>query len=87
MEPTPECKEIFELLSQYLDLELPPEACEKIQAHIEGCAPCVEFAASLRKTVELCRRYRPAELPEPVGQQARQELWEAYRRAVSQSNA
>lgn len=83
MEPTPECKEIFALLSQYLDLELPPGACEKIQAHIAGCPPCVEFAESLRKTVEVLRKYRPQELPEPVGKQAREQLWEAYRRSVS----
>ena len=82
MEPTFECKEIFALLSQYLDLELPPDACEKIRAHIEGCAPCVAFAESLRKTVELCRRYRPRELAEPAAKQAREQLWEAYRRVV-----
>ncbi len=82
MEPTPECKQIFALLSEYLDLELPPEACEKIQAHIAGCPPCVEFAESLRKTVEICRQYRPEELPEPVGKQAREQLLEAYRKAL-----
>lgn len=79
-EPSPECREIFALLSQYLDLELPPDACEKIEAHIAGCAPCVEFAESLRKTVELCKQYRPAELPAPIGKQARGQLLEAYRR-------
>ncbi len=82
MEPTPECKQIFALLSEYLDLELPPEACEKIQAHIAGCPPCVEFAESLRKTVEICRQYRPEELPEPVGKLAREQLLEAYRKAL-----
>ena len=38
-----DCKQIFALLSQYLDLELPPDACEKIEAHIAGCSPCVDF--------------------------------------------
>lgn len=83
MEPTPECKEIFALLSEYLDLELPPDACEKLQAHIANCPPCVEFAESLRKTIELCRRYRPEDLPEPAGKQAREQLWEAYRRSLA----
>ena len=87
-EPMPEptgnddCKRIFALLSQYLDLELPPDACEKIEAHIAGCSPCIDFAESLRKTVELCRQYRPAELPEPIGKQAREQLLQAYRRAL-----
>jgi anti-sigma factor RsiW len=81
MEPherTEKCKEVFSLLSDYLDLELPPDACQQIETHIAGCPPCVEFAESLRKTVELCRRYRAAELPEPIGTQAREQLLNAY---------
>jgi len=77
-----DCKQIFALLSQYLDLELPPDACEKLEAHIAGCAPCVEFTESLRKTVELCRRYRPEELPQPIGAEAREQLLKAYRKTL-----
>jgi len=83
VEPGPDCKAIFALLSQYLDLELPPDACEKITAHLAGCAPCIEFTESLRKTVEMCRHYRPAELPEPIGKQAREELLDAYRKTLA----
>lgn len=86
-EPSDDCKQIFAQLSQYLDLELPPDACEKIKAHIAGCAPCIEFTESLRKTVELCRRYRPAELPEPIGKQAKEELLQAYRRTLPEVQA
>lgn len=59
MEPherTEKCKEVCSLLSEYLSLELPPDARHAIEAHIAGCAPCIEFAESLRKTVELCRQ-------------------------------
>ena len=52
------CDEVFALLSDYLNLELPPEACLEVEAHLAGCDPCVEFAESLRKTVDLCRQYR-----------------------------
>ncbi len=75
---TEKCREVFALLSEYLNLELPPDACEEIEAHITGCAPCVEFAESLRKTVELCRRYQPSELPQPLGEDARRQLLDAY---------
>ena len=78
-----DCKQIFALLSEYLDLELPPDACEKIEAHLAGCPPCIEFAESLRKTIELCRQYRPAELPEPIGKQARDQLLGVYRKALA----
>jgi anti-sigma factor RsiW len=77
------CKEIFSLLSAYLDLELPPETCQEMEAHIAGCAPCVEFTDSLRKTVELCRQYKPEELPEPLSHDAREQLLTAYRKMMS----
>lgn len=80
---TDKCKEVFALLSDYLNLELPPDACAEIESHLAGCPPCIEFAESLRKTVELCRRYRPAELPEPIGTQARDQLVAAYQKMLA----
>jgi hypothetical protein len=74
--------EVFSLLSEYLNLELPPDVCQEIEAHLAGCAPCIEFAESLRKTVELCRHYRPNELPEPLGKNARQQLLNAYEKML-----
>lgn len=82
-ERTERCKEVFALLSDYLNLELPPDACEDIEAHLAGCPPCIEFAESLRKTVELCHRYRPAELPDPIGKEARNQLLHAYQRMLA----
>jgi Putative zinc-finger len=81
-ELTEKCKEAFSLLSEYLNLELPPDACQEIETHLAGCPPCIEFAESLRKTVELCRCYRPTELPEPIGKNARAQLLEAYQRMI-----
>ena len=77
------CKEVFSLLSEYLNLELPPEACQEIETHLAGCQPCIDFAESLRKTVELCRQYQPAELPAPLGKEAREQLLEAYAKMLS----
>ena len=77
------CKEVFALLSDYLNLELPSGACKEIENHLAGCPPCIEFAESLRKTVELCRRYRPSELPAPLGKQAREQLLETYGRMLA----
>ena len=90
MEPdarTEKCKQVFSLLSEYLNLELSPDACQEIETHLAGCPPCVEFAESLRKTVELCRHYQPSELPEPLGKRAREELLQAYRKMRSTRNS
>ena len=76
------CKEVFALLSQYLDFELPPEACQEIEAHLAGCSPCVEFVASLRKTVALCRTYRPSAMPAPLSAEAREELERAWQKML-----
>jgi anti-sigma factor RsiW len=78
-----DCRENFELLSSYLDLELPAEECLQIEAHLAGCAPCVEFVESLRKTVELCRQHQPREMPAPVSESARAELLAAWRKMLA----
>ena len=75
-----DCKQVFALLSEYLNLELPPEACRDIEHHLEGCPPCVEFVESLRKTIDLCRSYAPAEIPPPLGAKARADLEQAYQK-------
>ena len=82
-----ECKQIFATLSEYLDLELPPEACREMEAHLAGCPPCVEFAESLRKTVALCHEYRAGEMPGPISEAARARLQEAWHRALGGSKA
>ena len=78
------CREAFALLSEYLDFELPPDACQEIEAQIAGCAPCVEFADSLRKTVALCKHYEPADPPLPLREEARVQLKSAYDRMLAE---
>jgi hypothetical protein len=73
------CKEIFASLSEYIELDLPLDACREIEQHLAACPPCIEFTESLRRTVELCRGYRPAELPAPLAREARDRLEAAYR--------
>ncbi len=74
----PDCKEVFELLSEYLDAELSPELCDLLRSHIENCHPCVEFLRSLEKTIELCKQYQPDVVPPPLAEQVRGDLRRAY---------
>ncbi len=78
-----ECKDIFALLSQYLDHELSEDICREIDAHIAGCPPCVEFLESLKKSIELCRRWKSEDEPGPLPEPARRQLYEAYQRALA----
>ncbi len=79
---TAHCREVFAVLSEYLDVELPPQACEQMRRHIEGCAPCVEFVESLKKSVALCRQYEPETMPRPLSDAARRELLSAWQKTL-----
>jgi anti-sigma factor RsiW len=75
-----ECRELFALLSEYLDIELPPEACEQIRKHIEDCEPCVAFVESLQKSIAICRQYQPDIRPTPLSSQALADLQAAWQK-------
>jgi RNA polymerase sigma-70 factor (ECF subfamily) len=53
------CREIFAALSDYLDKELDPVLCAKLEKHMVGCHPCEAFLAELERTVQRCRSYQP----------------------------
>jgi len=82
-QPSERCKEFFAVVSEYLDMELPPAACQELETHLEGCPPCIEFVESLRKSIDLCRRYSPTELPKPLSEETRHKLQEAYEKMLS----
>ena len=76
-----DCKQIFELLSQYLDREMPPAECADLERHIQDCVPCVEFVESLRKSIQLCKDCPPPEPPPALSPEIRQALTAAYRKS------
>ena len=77
-----DCKQVFALLSEYLDAELAPESCEEIQAHLAGCPPCIEFLESLKRTIRLCHDCEAAEAPSPLAPEMREQLLAAYRKSL-----
>jgi anti-sigma factor RsiW len=42
-------------LSRYLDGELTPARCRKVEKHIQACDCCETMVARLRRTVAACR--------------------------------
>lgn len=65
------CKQIFLRLSDYLDGDLPPKLCEKIQRHLAVCPDCRAFTNTLRKTIELCGKLPPVPIPPDLRQKLR----------------
>jgi anti-sigma factor RsiW len=58
-----ECRQIAELLGEYLDGSLPRETRELIDFHIDGCAPCVAFLNTYRGTVDAARKLPEVAIP------------------------
>jgi hypothetical protein len=58
-----ECRQIAELLGDYLDGSLPRETRELIDFHIDGCAPCVAFLNTYRGTMDATRRLADVAIP------------------------
>ncbi len=51
---SPQCREIFANLSEYLDGKLEPETCERMRHHIDACPACVAFIQDLKRAIDRC---------------------------------
>ncbi len=45
--PDRHCKQIFAMLSEYLDGELPVKNCRELERHLKGCRPCIALSRQL----------------------------------------
>lgn len=79
----PECMGIFARLSEYLDGELSPEECAHFEKHIEGCAPCIEFVNSLKKSIQAAHGFHSPAAPEHVAPAVESRLKEAWAAALA----
>jgi anti-sigma factor (TIGR02949 family) len=80
-----DCKQVFALLSEYLDAELPDQSCEELRAHLADCPPCIEFLDSLKRTIGLCHCCEPVENPAPLSPETRERMLAAYRKSLGPS--
>ena len=63
-----ECRQIADLLGDYLDGSLPTHLRQLIDFHIDGCAPCVAFVNTYRGTVNAAATLRFVEIPAELKQ-------------------
>ena len=72
-----ECRQIAELLGDYIDGSLPAHLRDLIDFHIDGCQPCVAFMNTYRGTISATRT-----LPNiPVPPELKQRLLAVLRRS------
>jgi hypothetical protein len=62
-ESSVECRQIAELLGDYIEGSLPRRQQELIDWHIEGCPPCVAFVNTYRGTIDAAQVLRDVEIP------------------------
>ncbi|PYN50634.1 MAG: hypothetical protein DME00_04755 [Candidatus Rokuibacteriota bacterium] len=63
-----ECRQIADLLGDYLDGSLPKSTRELLEWHIEGCGPCVAFVNTYRGTVNAATKLKEVNIPSELKQ-------------------
>jgi hypothetical protein len=51
------CRELVELVTEYLDDALPPGLRAAVVRHLDGCDGCVEYARQLLYLADATRRF------------------------------
>jgi anti-sigma factor RsiW len=69
------CRELVELVSDYLEGALPPHEHSRFEAHIAGCANCAAYLRQMRETLALLGTL-PADA---LSREAEDELRAAFR--------
>jgi anti-sigma factor RsiW len=73
--PQLKCRELVELVTDYLEDRLTPADRRRFDEHIAGCEPCTRYLEQFRTTIRLVGRLREEDLE----QQARDALLDAFR--------
>ena len=56
------CRELVELVTAYLEGELPGRERRRFEAHIAGCDACTSYLDQIRRTIEITGRLTPDSL-------------------------
>jgi anti-sigma factor RsiW len=72
------CREVVELVTEYLGGTLPPHDRSRFEQHLATCPPCTAYLAQVRTTLELAAELGSGGTP-PDGEVARQ-LGDMFRR-------
>jgi anti-sigma factor RsiW len=63
------CQELVELVTDYLEGQLPPDDRARFERHLEPCAGCRAYVEQMRATIELTGELQPADLT-PAAEEA-----------------
>lgn len=62
------CRDLVELLTEYLEGGLDPATAATLEGHLAGCQPCTAFLNTYRGAVQAARRLKEEDLPPELRQ-------------------
>ena len=68
------CRELIDLLLDYLEEGLTPEVAADLERHLRACPPCVAYLNTYRKTRELTGQVTRVPMPQEMTRRLRQFL-------------
>lgn len=75
------CKELVDLLADYLEGQLPPDVARDLDQHLADCPPCLNFLKTYRTTTRLIREVGCEEIPPELEDRLLKFLREHLKRA------
>jgi anti-sigma factor RsiW len=69
------CKELVELVTDYLEGNMPPEERQRFDEHLQICHGCVNYVEQMRATIAATGALREESVPP----EAREALMHAFR--------
>jgi anti-sigma factor RsiW len=69
------CRELVEVVTDYLEGTLPDEDRRRLEAHLRECPYCATYIEQMRQTMEALGTLSP----ESIAPETRRELLEAFR--------
>lgn len=74
-QPRMTCKELVELVTEYIEDALPPVQRQRFETHLQGCDGCTAYLEQMRQTIRLTGSLAKPDLND----EARRKLLDAFR--------
>jgi anti-sigma factor RsiW len=58
------CREVVEIISDYLEDALPPSDRQRVERHLAGCDACTAYLEQMRETIRLTGMLTEEQIPE-----------------------
>lgn len=72
------CKDLVDLLSEYVDGELDRATARRLERHLRGCVECTAFLNTFRNTRAMTREAAQAAMPQELRARLRRFLRDRF---------